>query len=150
MTKRNYEKRMSKKGGIQDQMNCLLAYMEGYGYRLDGTDPSQEKVRSIRYNYRYNNTQWQIGQIEYLSDQIGMSYTDMFQLSEYLYCYCPSFNSTSQDYDRLRRLGASVKAMGLDATRAQDIGKLQLIQDQLDALKDQVKGMGLELKVELI
>lgn len=150
MKKRVYEKRVSQRGRIQDQMNCLVAYMEGYGYKLKGSDEDQKRVRDLRYMYRYNHVQWQIGQIECLSDQIGLNLVEMFQLGEFLFNYCPSFKSTQQDYDRLRRLGASVRAMGLDATRAQDVGKIQDIQEQLDSIKAQAERLGLDLKVEFV
>lgn len=148
--KRSYKKQMSKAGGIHDQLNCLVAYMEGYGYRLRGDDEEQERTRSIRYTYRSNYAQWQIGQIEILSEQIGLDLVQMFTLSKYLYDYCPSFNHTQQDYERLRRLGASVKSLGLDPTRAQDVGKIQDIQEQLDSIKAQAERLGLDLKVEFV
>lgn len=149
MENKKYVHRQSTPGGIHDQMNCINAFMVGYGFVLDVADPEQKKTKDIRYQYATNRTQWQIGQIELACQQWGLSVVDALKLAEYLYCYCPSYSGSNEDYERLRRLGSGVKALGVHPTKAPDLGDIEDIRERAIELQKLAEDRGLHIIFEI-
>lgn len=125
-TRGKYARTKSERGGLQDQMNCVYAFMEGYMKEADVSSsvveqddnklcvtPFKTRNKSKIAQYRKGSVQWQIGSIETQAKIWGLTCLQIFTLGEFLYCYCPGFTGSDEDFRRLtvfgRRVGLSCK-----------------------------------------
>lgn len=157
-----YTRTKSEKGGIQDQMNCVYAFMEGYMKESDESEATtslddgkicitdfETRKKAQVYQYRTGKTQWQIGAIELHAKMWHLSLVEIFTLGEFLYCYCPSFSGSPTDWTRLKNFGKRVQELGLNPMKAMDIAKLQHIQEKAEELRKMAAEIGVEIQIKL-
>ena len=154
--RRNHVFDKSRRGGIQDQMNCLEAFMRGYGIKpqesdtgIDTTQDEQHPRRESYLVYRYTSgaAQWRIAQIEKAADRYCLELPDMFKLGRFLYEYCPSYTGSKDDYDRLKHLGRRVKDMGMEPMKAMEMAALQDFHDKTEELKMLAQRLGIKVEI---
>ena len=158
-----YERAKSEKGGIQDQLNCIHAFMEGYLDNTSDESNSQSKYEDDKlcvtpakyrkhaqvYQYRTGKAQWQISAIEMYSKIWKLTYPQVFQLGEFLYCYCPGFEGSENDYNRLNTLGRRVANRGVGPMEVITMAKYDRHMEALEELQKQFAELGHELKFEI-
>lgn len=158
-----YERAKSEKGGIQDQLNCVYSFMVGYmdnapddssstsKYDDDKlcVTPAKERKKAQVYQYRTGKAQWQISAIEMHSKIWKLSYPQIFHLGEFLYCYCPAFEGTEDDFKRLETLGRRVANRGVGPMEVINMAKYDKHMEALEELQKQFAELGHELKFEI-
>ena len=158
-----YERAKSEKGGIQDQLNCVYSFMEGYlGIMPDESNsasryeddklcvtPAKARKKAQVYQYRTGRTQWQISAIEMHAKIWKLSYPQIFQLGEFLYCYCPAFEGSENDFKRLETLGRRVANRGVHPLEVITMAKYDKHIEALEELQKQFAELGHELKFEI-
>ena len=158
-----YERAKSEKGGIQDQLNCVYAFMEGYLANVsqdsDSTDkydddklcvtPAKARKKAQVYQYRSGKAQWQISAIEMHAKIWKLSYPQIFQLGEFLYCYCPAFSGNDSDFRRLETLGRRVANRGKGPMEVLTMAKFDKNMDELEELKKKFAELGHELVFDI-
>lgn len=157
-----YVRAKSEKGGIQDQMNCLVAFMEGF--RKEAVEDSssvdlddgklcvtdfESRKKSQVYQYRSGKVQWQISAIELHSKIWKLTLVQMFTLGEYLYCYCPGFTGSSDDYIRLTQLGRRVGLRSNDPMEALTMAKYDKAMEVVEQAKQMLEALGHAVKFEI-
>lgn len=150
-----YTRTKSEKGGLQDQMNCVYAFMEGYLKEADtsssAVEPDDKKLcvtpfksrnKSKIAQYRKGTAQWQIGSIEIQAKLWGLTCLQIFTLGEFLYCYCPGFTGSDDDFKRLAVFGRRVGLSGKGPMEALVMAKFDKIIAVLEEQVKIVEGMG--------
>lgn len=158
-----YERAKSEKGGLQDQLNCVYAFMEGYMSNSEESDSSSSKYedgklcvtgakarkRSQVYQYRYGKAQWQLSAIEAHAKIWKLTYVQIFQLGEFLYCYCPQFEGTEDDFLRLRTMGGRTANRGKGPMEVLTMAKFDKNMEELEELKKKFAAIGHDLTFDI-
>ena len=158
-----YERMKSEPGGIQDQMNCMWHFMQGYLSVNENSDSSLEqddgklcitayktRVQQKVNTYLNGSAQWQIHSIEECAKKWKMTLVELFRISEYVYAYCPSYTGTKDDFKRMFNLGVQTADFGSTPMAVLEMGKLKKVNE----LKAQIEeicatiGKTVELKLK--
>jgi hypothetical protein len=154
-----YERAKSEKGGIQDQLNCVYSFMEGYMSQADESDsgdnkyeddkicvtPAKTRKKAQVYQYRTGKAQWQLSAIEAQAKIWNLTYVQIFQLGEFLYCYCPQFEGSEEDFRRLRTIGVRTANRGKGPMEVLTMAKFDKNVEALEELKRQFAAIGHDL-----
>lgn len=159
-----YVRTKSEKGGIQDQMNCVYAFMEGYMSESDESDsissivcddkklcvtPAKARRKAQTYQYLTGKAQWQISAIEMHSKLWKLSLVQIFQLGEFLYCYCPQFTGSPEDYTRLKLIGKRTANSGKGPMAALNLAKIEHANDLIEQARKYLEEAGQTLEVTI-
>lgn len=159
-----YERAKSEKGGLQDQLNCVYAFMEGYMSNSDESDsassnkydddklcitPAKTRKKAQVYQYRAGKAQWQLSAIEAHAKIWKLTYVQIFQLGEFLYCYCPQFEGTEDDFIRLKTMGARTANRGKGPMEVLTMAKFDKNMEELEELKKKFAAIGHDLTFDI-
>lgn len=158
-----YERMKSEPGGIQDQMNCMWHFMQGYLSVNEESDSSSAvyddgklcvteykiRVQQKINTYLNGSAQWQIHSIEECAKKWKMTLVELFRISEYVYAYCPSYSGTKEDYKRMFNLGVQTADFGNTPMAVLEMGKLKKVNELKAQIEEICATLGKTVELKL-